>query len=203
MNDSQKFQTLFGGIFFGVGVILLFAGIIVIALGGGIGGIIPLGMSLIFGGIGAGFLIHSYRTSIRMKKILKAGTRYIGKIHSYIENKSVVVNGDYLLNTKVHYFDNNGIEREAVINTMFIKGSSDFPIGATIDIVEYKGKYSWVPGSVRYEIIPREAELMDNKPIDPTMVNMIAIICPGCGVSFSTAQGYVARCPYCGGAINT
>ena len=203
MNEMDKFSTLFGSIFTAVGGILITAGVIALCCGAGLFGLIPLGMSLVFGGIGIGFLVAVGRNKAKARDIAKNGIKFTGKIHSYLEDHSVVYNGGYLYNTRVHYFDRNMVEREAILTTKFTRGSSDFPIGATIDIIEYQGKYTWVPGSVRFETISGEAELMDNKPLDPTKINMIAVMCNNCGVSFSAAQGYVAKCPYCGAAHNT
>ena len=75
-----------------------------------------------------------------------------------------MVNGRFPVNVIVHYFDKNQIEREAVIPTAFEKGASTYPIGMTMDIYEYQGKYGWDPDSVRDEILPGEQELMDDKP---------------------------------------
>ncbi len=77
-----------------------------------------------------------------------------------------------------------------------------FPIGMTIDIYEYNGKYSYDPASVRGERLRREEELMDNKPIDPEQLHLIAVRCSNCGASYKAATGYASRCPYCGGYQN-
>lgn len=98
----------------------------------------------------------------------------------------------------VHYFDKNQIEREAVIPTAFEKGSGAYPIGMTMDIYEYQGRYGFDPGSVRDEILPGEQELMDDKPVDPSKLRMTAVQCPNCGASYQAAAGYTGRCPYCG-----
>ena len=47
-----------------------------------------------------------------------------------------------------------------------------------------------------------EAELMDDKPVEPEKMNLIAVRCPGCGSSFQAMKGYANRCPYCGGYFN-
>ena len=97
---------------------------------------------------------------------------------------------------------NNKIEREAVIPTAFEKGASTYPIGMTMDIYEYQGKYGWDPDSVRDEILPGEQELMDDKPVDPSKLRMTAVQCPNCGASYQAAAGYTGRCPYCGSYHN-
>ena len=114
-----------------------------------------------------------------------------------------MVNGRFPLNVKVHYFDNYGIEREVILPTS-ISGGADsmFPIGMTIDIYEYNGQYTYDPASVRGERLRREEELMDNKPIDPEQLHLIAVRCSNCGASYKAATGYASRCPYCGGYQN-
>ena len=70
-------------------------------------------------------------------------------------------------------------------------------------IFEYQGKYEYDPSSVRYEILPGEQELMDNKPVDPSQLHMIAVTCPNCGASYKKAAGYAEKCPYCVSYQNT
>ena len=138
------------------------------------------------------------------KKMIRVhGEKYTAKIYGYVKNTSYMVNGRFPLNVKVHYFDNYGIEREVILPTS-ISGGADsmFPIGMTIDIYEYNGKYSYDPASVRGERLRREEELMDNKPIDPEQLHLIAVRCSNCGASYKAATGYASRCPYCGGYQN-
>lgn len=191
-------------------VILGCMGAFYIVLGGGIALVFYLvdGMSigviipLIFVIIGIGMLIGITIPSIKKSAIKRNGTKYSGKIYGYVNNTSFMLNGAYTLNTKVHYFDNKGIEREAILPTSFAKGSNQYPIGMTIDIYEYQGKYGYDPKSVRNQILPREEELMDNKPIDMNSVQTLAVTCPNCSASFHAAIGYANNCPYCGSAIN-
>lgn len=204
MSETDKFLKLFGGIFFACGVLLFIIGIFVFGFEGAIiGWLVPLGMSLVFMAIGGGILLYLIKKSLEKKKIIDMGDRYSGKIYGYLEDKSCVVNGDFLINIKVRYFDKMGIEREAVIPTGFTRGSGQYPIGATIDIMVLDNKATWDKNSVRYERIDREDELMDNKPLDPKLIDMVAVNCPSCGASFSAAKGYVSNCPYCGRAINS
>lgn len=203
MTEDEKFFRLFGGIFFAVGVLLTAIGLgIVIIFREWFGGGISLLIGLVFDLIGGGILIHQFKTASKRNTIKKKGKVYPGKIYGYIENKSGTMNGDFLVNIKVHYFDDDRVEREAIIPTGFVKGTGNFPIGATIDIIEYNAAYSWVEGSVRYETLPGEAELMDDLPVDPSKINMIAVACPNCGATFSAAKGYVSKCPYCDNSIN-
>ena len=90
-----------------------------------------------------------------------------------------------------------------ILPTSFCKGSSQYSLGMTIDILEYQGKYEYDPSSVRYEILPGEQELMDNKTVDPSQLHMIAVTCPNCGASYKKAAGYAEKCPYCGSYQNT
>lgn len=196
MDIMKKVMLIMGASFIGVGGLV---STVFIAVGGmGVFVVIPL----FFVVVGLVFLIAGLRMGKELKEIAAKGDRYKAKIYSYVENKSYVVNGDFTVNTKVHYFDKMGIEREAIIPTEFTKGSSEYPIGMTIDIFEYQGKYSFDPKSVRNEILPGEEELMDDKPVDPELVKMIAIKCPGCGSSFQAVKGYTAKCPYCSGYLN-
>lgn len=135
-------------------------------------------------------------------KIKRFGTRYAAKIYGYAEDTSVLVNGSYPVNTVVHYFDENGTEREAILETGFAKGSGAYPLGMTIDIYEYNGKFSWDAASVRNEEIPREAELLDDQPVKVTGLETFAMECKGCGASFTATKGFVGKCPYCGRFID-
>lgn len=64
-----------------------------------------------------------------------------------------------------------------MIPTGFARGSGEYPIGMTITIYEYRGKFSFDPASVRDEMIPGEAELMDDKPLEPEKLKMVAVTC--------------------------
>ena len=183
MNSAQKICMIVGVGFAGIGLfmtlIFLFA----------------------FGKPGAFILIP---LMLHNKKMIRVhGEKYTAKIYGYVKNTSYMVNGRFPLNVKVHYFDNYGIEREVILPTS-ISGGADsmFPIGMTIDIYEYNGKYSYDPASVRGERLRREEELMDNKPIDPEQLHLIAVRCSNCGASYKAATGYASRCPYCGGYQN-
>lgn len=203
MNDSEKFLVMFGSIFFSTGIIVLLFGLVLI-LGSGelFAFAICILIGLVFTAVGGGILFVQLKGISKRKKVAKTGKKYTGKIYGYVEDKRAMVNNDYLVNIKVHYFDEKGIEREAVIPTGFSKGSGDYPIGATIDIIALGSVYSWDKKSVRYEHIDREEELMDNKPLDPKLINMVAVTCPYCGAKFSAAKGYVCNCAYCGAAID-
>lgn len=152
--------------------------------------------------VGLFMTIIPYRLAKKRMDIVEKGKKYKAKIHSYIENTAFMVNGQFTYNVKAHYFDNNGIEREAILPTSFVRGSNAYPIGMTIDIFEYEGNIGFDRKSVRTEIIPGEAELMDNLPMDPTKVTQIGIVCPNCSASFKATAGFANHCPYCGSAIN-
>ena len=102
----------------------------------------------------------------------------------------------------MHYFDENHIEREAILPTVFERGANIYPIGMMIDIYEYQGRFNFDTRSVRNDMLSGEAELMDDKPVEPEKMNLIAVRCPGCGSSFQAMKGYANRCPYCGGYFN-
>ena len=157
---------------------------------------------LFFCVLGIVFVVAVLVSMAQKKKIVTHGRKYAAKIYSYVDNTAYVVNGSYTVNVKVHYFDENHVEREAVIPTAFEKGSGMYPIGMTIDIFAYHGKFGYDPDSVRNEILEGEAELMDDKPVSPDQVKLIAVNCPNCGASFQATAGYSARCPYCGGYQN-
>ena len=113
-----------------------------------------------------------------------------------------MINDTYPINTKVRYFDEYNTEREVIVPTGFLRGSGDFPIGATIDIIVLGLDCTWVKNSVRYEHIDREEELMDNKPLDPALREVVAVTCNHCAATFMATKGYVSICPYCGNQIN-
>ncbi len=157
---------------------------------------------LIFFFIGIALIVPAILQIRKNKVILKNGKRISAKIYDYAEDTSATVNGAYPVNTVVHYFDGEGKEREAILETGFLRGSNEFPIGMTIDIYEYNGKIGYDKSSVRSETIPREEELMDNKPINTTGMEVVAIDCKSCGASFCATKGYVSKCPYCGKNVN-
>lgn len=199
-----------GVIYFIIGIM----GAAYIIIGGGVflvfiatGGYAQAGgavfIPLIFVALGIAFLAGIAVHKNAKRRIRKKGRKYVAKVYSYIENTSFTVNDSYTVNTVVHYFDETHIEREAVIPTCFQKGSSKMlPIGMTVDIYRYRDKYDYDPDSVRSEYLPGEEELMDDKPVDPMQLKMVAVSCPNCGSSFQAATGYSSKCPYCGSYIN-
>lgn len=203
MSEDEKFLRLFGRLFFSIGLLTFVVGIGVACAGGGIiGGGVPIFIGVVFSAIGGGVLFSQIKKAKQRKKIIAQGTKYTGKIYGYVEDRSCTINDEFLINIKVHYFDEYGTEGEVIVKTGFVRGTGDYPIGATIDIIVLGSSASWVPGSVRYEHIDREEELMDDKPVNQAMVNMTAIMCNSCGASFTAAKGYVSKCPYCRASIN-
>lgn len=203
MNATEKFMRMFGSIFFAVGVITLITGIFSFGSTGDIlGDVISVSLGVVFSGIGGGIYIAQMKKGKKRKQINEEGTRYTGKIYGYVEDKNCTMNGDYPVNIIVHYFDKAGVEREAYVPTGFIKGSGDYPIGATIDIMVLGTEYTWDKDSVRYEKIDGEEELMDDKPVTPDKNSMIAVSCASCGASYTAVKGYVSKCPYCGSSTN-
>ncbi len=202
MKATDKIFRLLGIAFTSLGGLFLIIGIIILCKTN----IMELGLfaviGFVFSLIGVGFLISQMKKSRKRKELLQNGRRYTGKIYGYIEDKSILLNNAYPINIKVHYFDIDNIEREAIIPTGFARGSGEYPLGATIDIVALDSSYTWIEGSVRFETIEREEELMDDKPLNPTGLNLIAVECPHCGSNFTATHGYVSKCPYCGSSIN-
>ncbi len=197
-----SFWFLFGGIFFLVGLIItvVFAGIFSMMPGSGFGTFLILPVAFML--LGLGVLIHAFRLMIRKRNVSKKGTRYPAKIYGYVEDTSYTVNDAYTVNVKVRFFDRDQIEREAILATNFPKNSDMYGIGMTIDIFEYQGQYDYDRNSLRYERIPGEEELMDDKPVAPAEASLTAVSCPNCGASFSAMKGYANKCPYCGGYLN-
>lgn len=195
MNTVQK-------ILLGMGIFYIVIGgmMSIIFIRGGYG--MFTAIPLLFLVLGIAFVVGVCVSSAKKKKIVKHGHRYVAKIYSYVENTAYLVNGSYTVNIKVHYFDENHVEREAIIPTEFEKGSGMYPIGMTIDIFEYQGRFSFDPASVRDETLFGEAELMDDKPVSPEQIRLIAVECPNCGSSFQAMTGYSNKCPYCGGYLN-
>lgn len=198
MNSAQKICMIVGAGFAGIGlfmtVLFMFAFDEVDVF---------LLIPLMFVVIGLCFIV-TILVMLHNKKMIRVhGEKYAAKIYGYVQNTSYRVNDQFTWNVKVHYFDSYGIEREAILPTS-ISGGADsmFPIGMTIDIYEYNGRYSYDPASVRGERLRREEELMDNKPIDPEQLHLIAVRCSNCGASYKAATGYASRCPYCGGYQN-
>lgn len=177
----------------GTGVLIPFLLMPIHTPGASVGIIVPS----IFIILGIGFLVGVWMIDRKKRMALKHGTRIPAKIHSYVQDTSMKVNGAYPYNTRVHFWDASGIEREVILTTRFPKGDGKFPIGMTIDIYEYNGYYGYDESSIRTEVLYREAELLDNKPLNQTKLNSVAVICPNCGASFEADAGYVNRCPYC------
>jgi len=161
-------------------------------------GLIPL----VFVVVGLAMTIGVIKSMLAQRRIKTKGRHYKAKIYSYVDDTSVLVNGAYLVNCKVHYFDEFGVEKEGIIPTAFSRGSNQYPIGMTIDIYEYQGKFQFDKGSVRDEVLDREDELMDDKPLERSNIRMVAISCQSCGISYEAVSGYTASCPYCGAHIN-
>lgn len=201
MNAAQKILLIIGAAFTAMGAVMTACfGTVGTSQGDQIG--VFIAIPLLFVVIGISFITGVLVSISKKKKIAKYGHRYAAKIYSYVDNTSYTVNGQYTVNVKAHYFDENHVEREAILPTAFAKGSNQYPIGMTIDIFEYQGKFSFDPKSVRNETLPGEAELMDDKPISPEQIHLVAVRCPSCGSSFQAATGYSSKCPYCGGYLN-
>lgn len=196
MNDAQKILMIMGAGFTAVGTIvtIVFVGV------GDIGVFLVIPVFFIL--LGICFIVGVFVSLANKKKIQTQGRRFPAKIYGYVDNTSYTVNNNFTVNVKVHYFDERHIEREAILPTSFPKGSGMYPIGMTIDIFEYQGQYSFDPNSVRNERLLGEEELMDDKPVAPEQLQLVAVTCPYCGSHFQAAAGYSSKCPYCNGYIN-
>ncbi len=195
-------MLLFGGIFFLVGLVITvaFTGLS-LGMGGVFFGAFAL-FPMIFMLVGLGVLLYAFHLIRQKKEISTKGTKYPAKIYGYVEDKSYTLNGDFTINLKVRFFDHSHIEREAVLITNIPKNTNMYSIGMTIDIFAYKGRYDYDKNSLRYEKIPGEEELMDDKPVVPEEQTYVALICPHCGASFSAVKGYANKCPFCSGYMN-
>lgn len=202
MNALQKLLMALGAAFAGIGLVFTIVFGSVLPMMPGSGSMVMIVIPIFFIIIGLSFVIFVLTAVSKKKEVEKKGKKYPAKIYGYVENTSVRVNSSYLIDTKVHYFDEKHIEREVIIPTGFNRGSSQYPIGMTIDIYEYNGKYSFDPKSVRDEILPGENELMDDKPIEPERITNVAVECKNCGATFQAVKGYTERCPYCGSIYN-
>ena len=174
MNAAQKILIIIGAFLAAIG------GTIALIMGSmarltGMPFMAFVAIPLLFVALGAGFIIAVLISYSRKRKIRIHGIRYEAKIYGYVENTSYTVNGRYPVNTKVRYFDADQVERE---------------------------KFIFDLSSVRDEVIPGEAELMDDKPLEPEKLKMVAVTCKNCGASYQAATGYSSRCPYCGGYQN-
>lgn len=198
MNEFNKILLILGLSFVAIGGCV---GIIFISVDDGSIGAMTM-IPFLFVVFGVVLICGVLKSVFARNKIRRKGTKYAAKIYSYVENHAYMVNNSYLVNTKVHYFNQAGIECEATIPTNFTKGSDEYPIGMTIDIYEFNGRFDFDKNSVRMETLPREDELMDDKPIDRGAISMVAISCPSCGASYQAMEGYSAKCPYCGGYQN-
>lgn len=188
--------AIIGAAFMGLGGLCF---LIFSAVGGmGVFSMIPLFFVLLGACFFGAFVLHKKKQA----DILNKGNRYTGKIFGYVKDKSVAVNGAYPINIKVRYFDEKNTVKECIIPTGFPEGSNQYAIGMTIDIFEYRGKYGWDKASVRDEYISGQDVLMDNKPVEPEKLDLIAVTCPNCGSSFQATKGYANRCPYCDSYIN-
>lgn len=196
MSVAQKVLMIMGVVFAAIGGVI---SIVLAAVG------IPvafIAIPFLFVVLGIAFIAPVLVSIGKKKKIAKRGHRYAAKIYGYVDNTSYTLNGTFTFNVKVHYFDEHHMEREVILPTGIARGSGKYPIGMTIDIFEYRGKFSYDPDSVRNEILPGEDELMDDKPVSPEQIQLVAATCPNCGSSFQAAAGYSSKCPYCGSYLN-
>lgn len=200
MNVAQKVLLILGIAWTAIGSIVSIVLLGIPVLTGDF--VYLVAIPLFFVVLGLSFIAGVTISLHKRKVIMQKGNKYPAKIYSYVQNTAYTVNDSYTYNAKVHYFDKNQVERETIIPTGFSAGSAMYPVGMTIDIYEYRGKYVYDPDSVRSEVLPREEELMDDKPIDALKVHLVAVTCKSCGASYQDAAGYTGKCPYCGSYQN-
>ena len=138
MKTVYKILILVGAIFALVGAMLTF----IFLVNRDVFGLWSL-FPLFFVALGLCFIIPGIIDVTRTRKIIKNGKRIPAKICGYVEDKSVVINGGYAVNTVVRYFDSYRRVKETVVETGFQHGSNAYPIGMTVDLYEYNGKISW------------------------------------------------------------
>ena len=192
MKTVYKILILVGAIFALVGLLLTF----IFLVNRDVFGIWAF-FPLFFVILGLCFIIPGIIDYTKNRKIIKNGKRIPAKICGYMEDKNVVINGGYAVNTIVRYFDSYRRVKETVIETGFQHGSNAYPIGMTVDLYEYDEKISWDRNSVRQETLFDERELMDGIE-DNSDGEVIAVECPKCGASYCAAKEYASKCPYCG-----
>ena len=197
MKTAYKVFLLVGTIFIFVGLLVT----VVFFANRDVFGLFSL-FPLIFFFIGVALVIFPILRLRENRKIVANGKRIPAKIYDYVEDTSATVNGAYPVNVVARYFDSFGKERETILETGFLRGSNEYPIGMTIDIYEYNGKIGYDKNSVRSETVLREEELMDNMPLNTAGAEVVAVECKSCGASFCATKGYVSKCPYCGKLIN-
>ena len=201
MNSAEKVFLIVGAAFASIG--LLVTGIFLsVASAVGEGFVAFVGIPFFFVLLGAVFIVVPFLKKSSRQKIVQKGKKYPAKIYGYTKNALFEVNGVHPTDTKVHYFDEMGVEREIILPTHCAGSDGLMPVGMTVDVYSYKGKFSWDPKSLRNEVLYREAELMDNKPIEPEKQNIVAVKCKNCGASFEAIKGFTGQCPYCGGYTN-
>ncbi|MBR1796837.1 MAG: hypothetical protein IJ757_02300 [Clostridiales bacterium] len=197
MRSANRILLLVGAMFAFVGTVILFAFVLNWK---------TFGLMSLFPGffilLGIALMFPAVMEIITNKRATTKGKKYSAKIYGYIEDRSVLVNESYPINTKVRFFDESGNRKEAILQTSFTKGSGDFPIGMTITIFDYKNKYFFDRKSVRDETLSGEADLMDDIPVNTSLLTKSVVDCQSCGATFTAVKGYVTKCPFCGRGIN-
>lgn len=146
--------------------------------------------TLIFAGVPLISIVSILRTIKKRADALRLGTRYQAKIVGYAFDYAMRVSGQSARDIVVAFIKDGKRYQRAISTKMFNR--TRFPIGATVDIYEYKGEY--LIGSEAYdERIPRETELMGNTSrleqngvSNPPAKEDIwgTVVCPHCGQEF-------------------
>ena len=181
MKAAYKILFFMGLIFVFVGIIVFVPFVLNIQVFG-----IMVAIPVFFVILGICFIVPFMKQKRADKKIMRLGKKRIAKISDYVEDTSATVNGEYLINTVVHYFDDRGKVCDAILETGFMRGSNKYPLGMSVDIYEYDGKVVWDKKSVRIEELPGGSQ-----------PEIVVSECMSCGSSFCSTKGFISKCPYC------
>ena len=152
-----------------------------------------------FSAIGIGFLVYPLKARAKRKKFLKEGISYYGKIVSYQENSTIMLNGRPIQYLEVRYYDRYG----RINNTSVSTGSNSnagFSLGETVQICEYNGETILVSDrSVNTKIQGEENLIMTYNAGAQSIAQIRpeSYYCPHCGANLMIPRGQTVKCPYC------
>ncbi|WP_027203603.1 zinc ribbon domain-containing protein [Butyrivibrio fibrisolvens] len=199
MDYFGKFCLLFGGFW------LLISVAVLVPLAITLGGSDPDSMlfialfMLLFFTIGGVFFGIGLKQLFKRNKILKKGTTYYAKIVAYEEDSRILVNGRPLNNIVVRYYDKCGRMNNATVSPNgSVKGG--FPLGGTVEIVEYEGETILKSKKAVNMKIQGEENLMMSYNGGAVSVDQIrpeSYYCPHCGANLMIPRGQTVKCPYC------
>lgn len=112
MNIVQKILMIMGLAYIAIGGVIT-----IVFAGSGQAGLFIM-IPLFFVVLGIVFVCGVLFAISKKKRISEFGKKYPAKIYGYVNDTSYMVNGSYPVNTKVRYFDETGVKREAIIPTI-------------------------------------------------------------------------------------